>query len=203
MIVFEEWRFHHMTKQVVEEKEKKRLFRLLFLPLLALLLLSLGVFVFTNTASAANSHQTKSSQGQVSQWTPTGKLWKLTVTFVTLGQGFQGSRDGQVESSLMTFLPGGRLTATFPGASPDTPPTLPPAIDGAWFMTGPSAFHYRFKDPILAGGKLVAYVQVQINASLVSPTAYVAGGVGVAYSVATGLPIPGQYNVTSTVAIAA
>lgn len=192
-----------MTKQVgTEKREKKRLLQMLFLPLIALLLLSLAVFIFTNTASVASSHQREPSLSQVSQWTPTGKFWKLSVTFIPLGQGFQGSRDGQGESSLMTFLPGGKLTATFPGVSPDAPPTLPPAIDGAWFMTGPSAFHYRFKDPILAGGKMVAYVQVQINASLVGPTAYVAGGVGVAYSVATGLPIPGQYNVTSTVAVA-
>lgn len=184
------------------KKEKPRPLRVLFLPLVFLLLLSLGVFVFTSTASAASSHRIASSQGQVSQWMPTGKHWKLAVTFVTLSDGFQGSRQGQIESSMMTFLPDGRLTATFPGPSPNAPPTLPPAIDGAWFMTGPSAFHYRFKDPIFAGGKMVVYVQVQINASLVSPTAFVAGGVGVAYSVATGLPIPGQYNVTSTVAVA-
>ena len=70
-------------------------------------------------------------------------------------------------------------------------------------MTGPNAFHYQFKDPIFTGSTMVAYIQVQVDASLLSPTTYVAGGVGIAYAVATDRPLPGQYNVTSTVAIAA
>jgi hypothetical protein len=69
-------------------------------------------------------------------------------------------------------------------------------------MTGPNAFHYQFKEPISQGSKMVAYVQVQINAVLTSATTFEAGGVGVGYSMATGLPLPGQYNVTATTALA-
>lgn len=181
---------------------KRHVLRVLLFSLVAMLLLALSVFVFTHVTSASNAHQAPSSPGHAAQWQPTGKWWKLTVSFVTMGEGFHGSRQGQVEDSLMTFLPGGRLTATFPASSPGASPLLPPAIDGTWFMTGPNAFHYQFKDPIIAGGTMIAYIQVQINASLVTPTAFVAGGIGVAYSVATGLPIAGQYNITSTVATA-
>lgn len=186
----------------LREGGKRHVWRVLFLSLLAMLLLALRVFAFMTPTVASNTHQAPSLPGHAAQWHPTGKQWKLTVSFVTMGEGFHGSRQGQVEDSLMTFLADGRLTATFPASSPGAPPLLPPAIDGMWFMTGPNAFHYQFKDPIVAGGTMIAYIQVQINASLLSPTAFVAGGIGIAYSVATGLPIAGQYNITSTVATA-
>lgn len=193
-----------MMKHVLPGKsEKQQVWRALAFLCALLLLCSLSMFLFTSTVSAASSHPTAFSRNHVSQWMPTGKFWRLTITFVPLSGDFQGSRQGQVEVSLMTFRPGGKLTATFPGSSSGSPPTLPPAIDGTWLMTGPNAFHYQFKDPIFTGSTMVAYIQVQVDASLLSPTTYVAGGVGIAYAVATDRPLPGQYNVTSTVAIAA
>lgn len=98
----------------------------------------------------------------------------------------------------MTFFANGRLTATFPGAVPP----MQPAIDGKWCMTGPSTFRYQFKELITQDGKIVAYVAPHIDAYLTSATTFEAGGVGVAYSVATGQPLPGQYNVTETWATA-
>lgn len=127
-----------------------------------------------------------------SQWTPIG-TWKLTVSFLT------GPRKGQSEASVMTFLPGGGLTATFPGSRP----VLPPAIDGRWCMTGFNAFHYQFKEPlIMKGDTLILYVATSINAYITSKTTFDAGGIGVAYSALTGKPVPGQYNVTVTSASA-
>jgi len=130
----------------------------------------------------------------MSLWTPTGVVWKLTVTFLT------GSRHGQSEQSVMTFSRDGSLTATFPGTNASAPPTLPPAIDGSWCMTGINAFHYQFKDPILHANKMVAYVAVHIEASRTSKTTFEAGGVEIAYSTSSGQPIPGQYGVTQTFA---
>src|SRR5262249_13412544 len=95
----------------------------------------------------------------------------------------------------------GSLTATFPGATVSAPPTLPPAIDGSWCMTGTNAFRYQFKDLILHEGKIVAYVATHIDANLTSKTTFEAGGVGIAYSAATGQPLPAQYNVTRTIAV--
>ncbi|HEU5381893.1 MAG TPA: hypothetical protein VFV38_41255 [Ktedonobacteraceae bacterium] len=149
----------------------------------------------SSLASASTTQCLTSSLPQLSPWTPTGVVWKLTVTFLA------GSRHGQSEQSVMTFLRDGSLTATFPGTSASAPPTLPPAIDGSWCMTGINAFHYQFKDPILRAGKMVAYVAVHIEASRTSRTTFEAGGVGVAYSASSGQPIPGQYGVTQTFAV--
>lgn len=192
-----------MLRQVfAREQEKKQMACHLVLLLTSLLLLFVSAFVSTRAVSAASVPPGASFSGHPSSWRPIG-TWKLTVTFVTLNDGFQGSRQGQVESSLMTFLPNGRLTASLPGSSSASSHPLPPVINGAWYMTGLNLFHYHFQEPLFTEGKMVAYVQVQTNATLVSPTAYVAGGVGVAYSASTGRPIAGQYNVTSTVAVPA
>jgi hypothetical protein len=185
-----------------EQKRTKRLVRVGILFLIVLLVGAFGVVFATHAASAANTQRSVHLQGQAS-WSPIGKVWTLTVTFVPLSGDFHGSRQGQTERSLMTFLPSGGLTATFPGSTPDAPPLQPPAMSGSWTMGGANAFGYQFQEPLLASGKMVAYVQVRIHASLISPTAFVAGGIGVAYSLATGLPIPGQYNVSSTTAVAA
>lgn len=159
-------------------------------------------------ASNANHHMASASAAtgdwngwrcatsHLSQPSPIGKVWKLKVIFLS------GPRQGQSELSIMTFLPDGRLTATFPGPLPGSPATLPPAVDGKWCMTGPSIFRYQFKDPIMSNGRMVAYVLPRVNAYLTSATTYEGGSVGVAYSVATGLPIPGQYGVTQTLAVA-
>lgn len=126
-----------------------------------------------------------------SPWSPVGKIWHLTVTFLS------GPRQGQSEIQLMTFLPDGTLTTTFPGVTPSAPPTLPPGKDGHWCFTGQNTFHYMFHDLLGQG----IYVQPSISAYLTSPTHYEAGGVGVAYDKA-GHPIPGQYGVTQTIAVA-
>ena len=102
----------------------------------------------------------------------------------------------------MTFSPSGALTATFPGPTPDAPAALPPTTDGRWCATGPNTFAYEFKEPILAGGHMVAFVQTAITARMTSATAYIAEGVGVGYSAATAMPLAGQYNVTKTTAVA-
>jgi hypothetical protein len=136
-----------------------------------------------------------SSLTERSSWTPGGVVWKLTVAFLI------GSRSGQTERSVMTFARDGSLTATFPGATARTPATLPPAIDGTWCMTGANAFRYQFHDPIMRAGKMVAYVATHIEANLTSRTTFEAGGIGIAYTTATGLPIPTQYNVTQTFAV--
>lgn len=132
-----------------------------------------------------------------SRWTPVGVRWKLTVTFVN------GKRQGEIEPSIMVFLPDGTLTATFPGPTPDSPPAQPPAIDGSWCMVGQNAFAYQFREPLYQGKRLVAYVQVHINAQLTSPTTYVGGGVGMVYQAGTDAPIPLQGGVTTTVAVKA
>jgi hypothetical protein len=127
-----------------------------------------------------------------------GHTWDLTVSFQ------EGSRAGQSERSLMTFARNGTLTATFPGATPADPPTLPPAIDGFWCMTGGNTFFYQFKDPIRQGNTMVAYIAVHIEAYLTSATTYEGVGFGVGYS-ATGSasqPLPGQYGRTLTTATA-
>lgn len=133
---------------------------------------------------------------QETSWSPIGSVWKLTVFFLS------GSRQGQSEQSLMTFSPDGSLMATFPGATASAPPALPPAVDGSWCMTGINAFRYQFKDLILHSGKIVAYVATHIDANLTSKTTFEAGGVGIAYAAATGQPLPAQYGVTRTVAVA-
>lgn len=136
------------------------------------------------------------STAQQGQWSPIGVTWKLAVSFL------DGARKGQSEQSIMTFLPSGQLTATFPGPTPTSRPTLPPAVDGRWCVTGPNTFAYVFKDPILQNGVMVAYVQPAISATLVGAKEYTGDGVGVAYSNLTGMPLMGQYGVTHTVALA-
>ena len=154
---------------------------------LSLVAFTLASVAWTSSASAATPAVTALSASPETQWTPVGVTWNLTITFL------KGFRQGQSETSLMTFLPDGRLTATFPASG------VLPAIDGRWHMTAPNAFHYRFKDPIMQNGKMVAFVQVQVDAYLTSQHTYEAGGVGAAYSVTTGQPpIPGQYNTTQT-----
>jgi len=152
-----------------------------------LLLLTLLSMFLTDDAVAATP---PASRAVKTQWTPTGVTWTLTVTFLS------GSRQGQSEISLMTFLPNGQLIATFPNSS------LLPAIDGQWQMTAPNAFRYRFRDPLMQNGEMVAFVQVQVDACLTSQTTYEAGGVGVTYAAATGQPIAGQDGVTYTAASA-
>jgi hypothetical protein len=161
-------------------------------------LLILGIGGIPRTAFAAREQPGNGSHLRGVHWTPMGRQWLLTVTFVALPAPFEGSRSGTHETSVMTFLPDGRLTATFPGPTPDAPPTLPPGVDGLWSMTGPATFRYRFRDPVSP----TAYVQVDSSASLISPTAFLAGGVGVLCSTFTGMPVNERYNVTSTVAIA-
>jgi hypothetical protein len=145
------------------------------------------------TPSPTSGAQVSCSTAQQGQWTPVGVTWKLTVSFV------DGARKGQSEQSIMTFLPSGQLTATFPGPTPASPPTLPPAVDGRWCVTGSNTFAYTFKDPIMQNGVMVAYVQPAINAKMMSAKEYIGDGVGVAYSAMTGMPL-GQYGVTHTVA---
>ena len=128
-------------------------------------------------------------------WSPTGVVWKLTVTFLS------GSRQGQSEHSVMTFARDGSLTAMFPGVTPDAPALLPPAIDGSWCMTGVQTFRYQFKEPIVENGRMVAYVATHIEALHTSKTTFEAGGFGSAYAIATGQPLPGQYNITQTFAV--
>jgi hypothetical protein len=127
-----------------------------------------------------------------SPWTPVGKIWHLTVKFLS------GARQNQSQVQLMTFLSDGTLTTTFPGATPFAPPTLPPGEDGHWCFTGQNTFHYIFHDPLGQG----MYVQPSISAFMTTPNHYEAAGVGVAYD-KSGRPIPGQYGVTQTIANAA
>lgn len=154
----------------------------------AILLLVVLSLLLTDHAGAAVTPPTP--HAVKTRWTPTGVTWTLAVTFLS------GSRKGQSEVSLMTFLPNGQLTATFPQTS------LLPAIDGHWQMTAPHAFHYRFREPLMQNGEMVAYVQVQVDAIATSQTTYEAGGVGVTYAAATGQPIAGQDGVTYTAASA-
>lgn len=128
-----------------------------------------------------------------SSWTPTGRQWRLLVTFLA------GPRQGQTEVSLMTFACDGTLTASFPGATPADPPALPPTSDGQWEMTSPRAFHYQFRES-LGQGATAMVIQVTVNALLTSPTTYVAGGIGIAYGTKSNQPLPGQYNVSQTIA---
>lgn len=102
----------------------------------------------------------------------------------------------------MTFSADGKLTATFPAATPGAPDVLPPAVDGRWCATGATTFVYTFKDPIMQGGHMIAYVQTAITATMTSTTTYNADGVGVGYAAATVMPLPGQYGVTKTTAVA-
>ena len=163
---------------------------LLFASSGALALMLLLTIVFTTAVSAqtttksqtrATNHHDKDclTTTPSSDWSPIGGVWHLTVTFL------KGSRQGQSEISDMTFLPTGKLTATFPGPTPSSPPTLPPAVDGHWCMVSPNVFEYGFKDQILVNGQLVAYVQTHIYANLTSASTYEAGGVGVGYAAAT------------------
>lgn len=170
--------------------------RMSLLALLGGLLLCIAVPALTRTAAAA---PVQSEHTDKHTCRPCGKVWKLVVTAA------DGNRQGQHWPAMMTFNPNGSMTATFPGASPDDPPAQPSAFDGQWWMTGASTFHYRFRDPIYTDGltgQMVAYVQVEQDAYLTSSTTFVSGGVGVAYAVSTGLPIAGQYGVTSTTAVA-
>ena len=43
-------------------------------------------------------------------------------------------------------------------------------------------------------------IQVTVNALLTSPTTYVAGGIGITYAAKSNQPLPGQYNVSQTIA---
>ena len=137
-----------------------------------------------NQAAAATVSTTRPSP----PFTPVGTTWTLTVRFLS------GSRQGQSETSLMTFRPDGSLTATFPNSN------LVAAIDGHWYMTGTGTFHYHFKEPLMQDGQIIAYILVNIDAYMSSTQAYTAAGVGVTYSAATGLPLAGQYNATLTLA---
>ncbi len=157
---------------------------------LVLLLLALASLLWTSRASAAITLPPAEPHPAETQWTPVGVTWTLTVKFLS------GARAGQSETSLMTFLPHGRLTATFPHSS------MLPAIDGRWYMTVPNAFHYRFRESLLQNGAVFAFVQVQVDACLTSQKTYEAGGVGAVYAAATGQPIAGQYNVSQTFATA-
>lgn len=169
------------------------------------LLIAIASFFTGLSRSQANPRTTPSSSRAAtsqcatvkSPWTPVGPQWSLTVQFLS------GSRAGQSELSLMTFASDGTLTATFPGATPSAPPTLPAAVDGQWCMTAPNAFHYQFRDVIKAGGQVVAYIQTQINATMTSASSYAAGGVGVGYAAKSGQPLPGQYGLTQTLATVA
>lgn len=145
------------------------------------LLLLLTLIGMTGVGSASAATTSAAHGPDETHWTPVGVTWNLTVQFLS------GSRQGQTESSIMTFLPNGRLTATFPNS------TLLPAIDGRWYFTSTNAFHYSFRDQLTSEG---IYVLVQLNAYLTSKTTYEAGGVGVAYSIATNQPV--GYNVTQT-----
>jgi len=99
----------------------------------------------------------------------------------------------------MTFACNGSLTASFPGAAPGDPAILPPTSDGQWEMTGPHAFRYAFRETLGQGTSAIS-VHVTVDAVLTGPTAYVAGGIGVIYIAKNNQPLPGQYNVSQTVA---
>lgn len=128
-----------------------------------------------------------------SSWTPTGVKWRLRVTFLI------GPRQGQTEVSLMTFACNGTLTEAFPSAVPGDPAILTPTSDGQWEMTGPRAFRYAFRETLGQGTSAIS-VHVTVDAVLTGPTAYVAGGIGVVYTAKNNQPLPGQYNVSQTVA---
>lgn len=177
-----------MKNQHTHEERRRKHFALLGGILLGMLLLSTAL-IWTARTSAATT-QTTVNPLILDHWTPVGHTWTLTVSFLT------GSRQGQSEISLMTFQQDERLTATFPHSD------QLPAIDGRWSMSGPHTFHYRFRDLLMQNGYLFGYVQVQIDAYLTSQDTYVAGGVGVIYSSATGKPLPEGYNITQTVATA-
>lgn len=156
--------------------------------------------VFAPTVSAAPAQPQRTSVLSCiplsdTQFTPVGVTWKLTVYWLT------GQRAGHSETSLMTFQPGGSLTATFPGATPLDPPTLPPATDGKWCMTGMDTFSYSFHDNVMQNGKLIGYVLPKVNAHLLNKKTYEAGGVGVLYLYQAGKLVPsGQSAVTRTAA---
>ena len=177
-----------MKNQRTHEARRGKHFAFLGGILLGMLLLS-TVLIWTTRISAATT-QTIVNPLTLDPWTPVGRTWTLTVNFLT------GSRQGQSEVSLMTFQQDEHLTATFPHSD------QLPAIDGRWSMSGPHTFHYRFRDLLMQNGHLFGYVQVQVDAYLTSQDSYIAGGVGVAYSSATGKPLPGGYNITQTVATA-
>jgi hypothetical protein len=174
-------------------------------------LVAMGFFLFLSAAcdrvltyqpgtSSAALSPTASAQAAVcspraSEWSPAGVRWKLTVDF--LG----GSRQGQRETSSMTFLPNGALTATFPAAKPSEPDLLPPVVDGRWCATGATTFAYEFREPNMQNGHMVSYVQVSHTATMTSASAYTGDGVGVAYEAATAMPLPKQDNITRTTAV--
>lgn len=147
-------------------------------------------------ASMVSARDQEACSTRQVRWSPVGVKWKLTVRFLV------GSRSGQSETSYMTFLPSGDLTATFPGATPGAPDALPPATDGRWCATGATTFSYVFRDPLVQHGTMVAYIQTAITARMTSARTYTAQGVGVGYAAAINMPLEGLYNVTQTTAIA-
>jgi hypothetical protein len=117
-------------------------------------------------------------------WTPVGKVWLLSITFLL------GNRAPQTQQSVMTFAEDGAVTATFA--------TQPDGVDGFWCMTGPNGFAYHFKDPLLSPqGVRVGYVAVDCTAYLTDATHFVAAGKGMAYTLA-GVPLAHQANLTQT-----
>ncbi len=117
-------------------------------------------------------------------WTPVGKVWLLSITFLL------GNRAQQIQQSVMTFAEDGAVTATFA--------TQPDGVDGFWCMTGPNGFAYHFKDPLLSPqGVRVGYVAVDCTAYLIDAAHFVAVGKGMAYTLA-GAPLAHQANLTQT-----
>ena len=186
----------------------KRLLGCVLVPLslLPLLLSACGMGTAARTAAVARQRSTPvptaSTRAEVpcparfARWSPVGFTWKLTVRFLA------GSRSGQEETSYMTFLPSGELTATFPGPGKGAPDALLPAFDGRWCATGATSFSYVFRDPLVQGGRMVAYIQTAIAARMTGARSYTAQGVGVGYTAATEMPLEGLYNVTETTAVA-
>lgn len=204
-----------MTQVIEPETTSRKLTRryplfLAIFAILALLLSTVTYLVGVNNGAQAQSgaHAATftspcAATFPVSQWSPVGKRWTLTVKFLS-GSRANPQPDGQPASelSVMTFAADGSLTATFPGATLGAPSMLPPAVDGHWCWTSANTFHYGFRDIQMNGQTAVAYVQTQIGATMTSATIYQAGGVGVAYDAKTNKPIPQQFGVTQTIAVA-
>lgn len=99
----------------------------------------------------------------LAMWTPVGKTWELTITFL------DGEKAGQSETSLMQFFANGGLSASFPGSS------LPATSQGSWHFVGPNVFQYAFLEDLGS-----VSIQAYVVASLTSATTYAGAGVGVA-----------------------
>lgn len=165
-------------------------FALLFLFTFALCGMKVSAQTTTQAGMLALDTATPTPTPTPVLWTPEGGTWSTTVTFVN------GLQAGLSETSLMIFAADGSMTATFPDSGTS-------ATNGGWQLisgTNINLFNYHFEENIVVNGQTVAHIHVHIYADLTSATTYVAGGIGIGYSAATGAVIPGQYSVSETLA---